>query len=67
MVMKDTSSTMEKAYQLLIDGQWVSKLNQCRITLSELEHYFDLIHILLLTNFDNNSLEASSQARKDKK
>ena len=58
-----TKIDSQSNYQIWIDGQCVSKLNQYRITLSELEHYFDLIHILLLTNFDNNSLEASSQAR----
>jgi len=58
-----TKIDSQSNYQIWIDGQCVSKLNQYRITLSELEHYFDLIHILLLTNFDNNSLEASNQAR----
>ncbi len=53
----------ESNYRIYIDGQSVTKLKQCQISLSEVEQHFALFNIPLCRAFDNNPLEISSQAR----
>ncbi|CAF1006841.1 unnamed protein product [Rotaria sordida] len=58
-----TKIDSQSNYQIWIDGQCVSNINQYRTTPSDIDYYFVLTYILLMNNFDDNPLEASSQAR----
>jgi hypothetical protein len=50
-------------YQICIDGQYLTKLSQCQISLNTLNQYFSLFNILLCRTFDNNPLDITNQAR----
>ena len=55
--------TMGTVYQSMIDGQYVSKLNQYDISFVEMEESSSLYNIVILGNFDINSLRSPSNIR----
>jgi hypothetical protein len=50
-------------YRIWIDGQCVTTLTQCQISLCKFAQYYSLFNILLCRKFVNNPLEISSQVR----
>lgn len=50
-------------YRIYVDGQFITKLKQHHISLSQLDEYFSLFNILLCRTFDNDPLDISNQAR----
>lgn len=50
-------------YRICIDGQPMTKLKQCQISLDSLARHFSIFNLLLCRTFDGNPLELSSQAR----
>ena len=61
--MKTIILTMGNVYQSMIDGQYVSKLNQYDMSLIEMKESSSLLNIVILSNFDNNSLRSPSNVR----
>ena len=53
----------ESNYRICIDGQPVTKLKQCQISIDSLAEHFSTFNLLLCRTFDNDPLELSNQAR----